>query len=293
MKRLPAQVSGHVLGLLVTAIFSTAILTACGDGAKTPTTKEDYFETPAPPYRFSPFHPTTDAAGEGWKPEDFKNKLPLKEPPPGVEAKVESLNVLTSGWTKGGLRFHTQQRGNYFDPPNMTYAETNDNGNLGGESCGFTYLYYKYEPEVKFAGDITKCCYGSMATQHMDPKANEAVVFKNLVIENDTIGREWHYNSNEPIAEWKKKYPVVGVEAKTVRWIDCMGGAGGSLGVGWEGKKVYVLVYAGVEKSITDTKIYRIDYPDGKKPTMTEVPSMEALLKETPSVTYSTETVNY
>ncbi|MCC7530805.1 MAG: hypothetical protein IT342_19945 [Candidatus Melainabacteria bacterium] len=295
MKRLPGRVPGcHVFSLLVTAIFSASFLTACGDGSTiTATTAQDYFETPKVPYHFSPFHPTTDAEGEGWNPDDYKNKLPLKSPPAGVDAKVESVNVLMSGWTKGGLRFHTQPRGNFSDVPNMTYPETNDNGNLGGESCGFVYLYFKYEPEVNFAGDLTKCCYGSMATGQMDPKSKEPIVFKNLVIENDTIGREWHYNSNEPFADWKKKFPVVNVEAKTVRWIDCMGGAGGSLGAGWEGKKVYVMIYAGVDKCITHAKIFRIDYPEGKKPTMTEVPTMEALLKETTAVTYSPDKVSY
>lgn len=294
MKRLPGRVPSQILGLLVTAIFSVPLLTACGDGSTvTPTTKEDYFESPSAPYQFSPFHPTTEADGEGWNPEDYKNRLPLRSSPPGTDSKVDNINVLMSGWTKGGLRFHTQPRGNFVDAPNMTFPETNDNGNLGGESCGFVYLYYKYEPEISFAGDLKKCCYGSMATGFMDLKEKEPIVFKNHVIENDTIGRNWHYNSNEPFAEWKKKFPVVNVEAKTVRWIDCMGGPGGSLGAGWEGKKVYVLIYAGVDKNITKAKIYRIEYPEGKKPTMTEVPTIEALMQETPSVTYSPEKVSY
>src|SRR5690349_2937092 len=140
MKKLPVQ----LCGLLVTAIFSTTFLTGCADfGDRTATTKDDYFASPEAPVRFSPFHPFSDAEGEGWKPEDFANKLPLKKPPLGEDSKVESINVLTSGWTKGGLRFHTQPRGNFNDAPNMTYPETNDNGNLGGESCGFVYLYYK------------------------------------------------------------------------------------------------------------------------------------------------------
>ncbi len=58
-------------------------------------------------------------------------------------------------------------------------------------------------------------------------------------------------------------------------------------------QKTYLLIYAGVDKNITHAKIYRIEYPEGKKPVMTEVPSMEALLKETPSVTYSPEKVTY
>jgi len=290
MKRLPGQIAK----LLVTAIFSTTLLTACGDGStKTLTTKEDLFETPPFPRRFQPFHPFNDAEGEGWKADDYKNKTLVDKPPPGADSKVDSLNVLLTGWTKGGLRFNTQARGNFSDPPNMTYPETNDNGNLGPESCGFVYLYYKYEPEVTYIGDLKKCFYGTMATGLMDPKTNDPIIFKNLIIENDTVGREWHYNSNEPFKEWKKKFPVVAVENKTVRWIDCMGGAGGSMGVGWEGKKVYVLIYAGADKSITHAKIFRIDYPEGKKPTMTEVPTIEALLKETPSVNYSPDRVSY
>jgi len=290
MKKLPCSTSK----LLVTAIFSSLLLTACGDGStKTLTSKEDLFETPAPPYRFQPFHPFSDAEGEGWNPEEYKDKMPLKSPPAGTESKVDSFDVLLTGWTKGGLRFHTQARGNFSDPPNMTYPETNDNGNLGPESCGFLYLYYKYEPEVTYIGDLNKCFYGTMATGLMDPKTRDPIIFKNLIIENDTIGREWHYNSNEPFKEWKKKFPVVAVENKTVRWIDCMGGAGGSMGVGWEGKKVYVLVYAGVEKCVTHAKIFRIDFPEGKKPIMTEVPTIEALLKEAPSVNYSPDRVSY
>ncbi len=293
MKKLPGRLPGQLIKLLVTAIFSTTLLTACGDGARVLTTKDDLAETPSPPFHFSPFHVFTDAEGEGWNPEDFKNKFPLKKPSEDVLSKVESLNVLTTGWTKGGLRFHTQPRGNFGDPPNMTYPETNDNGNLGPESCGFVYLYYKYEPEITFAGDLKAGCYGSMATGLMDPKMKQPIVFRNLVIENDTVGREWHYSSNDAFAEWKKKFPVVAVENKTVRWLDCMGGPGGSLGAGWEGKKVYVMVYAGVDKCITNVRVYRIDYPEGKKPTMVEVPTIEALLQEAPSVQYSTEKVSY
>lgn len=290
MKKLP----GQICGLLVAAIFSTTLLAGCADsGERTLTTREDYFETPKAPYRFAPFHPFTEAEGEGWKAEDFTNKMPFKKPPAGEDSKVESINVLTSGWTKGGLRFHTQPRGNFSDAPNMTYPETNDNGNLGGESCGFVYLYYKYEPEILYAGDLSKCCYGSMATGLMDPKSKDPIVFRNHVVENDTIGREWHYSSNEPFAEWKKKFPVVAVEGKTLRWIDCLGGPGGSLGAGWEGKKVYLMIYAGVDKCITHAKIFRIDYPEGKKPTMTEIPSMEDLLKETTSVTYSQDRASF
>ena len=292
--RLPGHIPGSILGLLVTAIFSTSLLTACGDGAtKTLTTKEDFFETPSAPYHFTPFHPYTDAEGEGWNPEDYKNKLPLKKPPEGTDSKVDTLNVLTTGWTKGGLRFHTQARGNFADAPNMTFPETNDNGNLGPESCGFVYLYYKYEPEVLYAGDLKRCCYGSMQTGLMDPKAKDPIIFRNMKIENDTIGREWHYSSNEPFADWKKKFPVVNVEAKTVRWIECLGGPGGSLGAGWEGKKVYVIVYAGVEKCITNAKVYRFDFPEGKKPTVREIPTIEDLLKETSSVVYSPDKVSY
>ncbi len=289
--RLPGN---HMTGLLVTAIFSATLLTACGDGStKTLTTKEDYFETPTPPMRFQIFHTYSDAEGEGEKPDDYKNKMPFKKLPPGTESKVESINVLTTGWTKGGLRFHTQPRGNFSDPPNMTFPELNDNGNLGPESLGFGYLYYKYEPEILFAGDLKECNYGCMATGLMDPKLKEPIVFKNYVIENDTIGREWHVTSSEPFAEWKKKFPVVAVEQKMLRWIDCMGGPGGSLGAGWEGKKVYLLIYAGVKKCATTAKIYRFDFPEGKKPTMTEIPSMEALLKETTSVQYSGDKIAF
>lgn len=285
MRKLPSR----SLVLLAGAIFSTSLLTACGDMSnKVITTREDLVITPAPPSRFVPFHHPTEADGDGWNPEEYANKLPLKSAPPGVEAKIESFNVLTSGWTKGGLRYNMQPRGNFSDPPNMTFPELNDNGNLGPVSAGFLYLYYKYEPEITFSGDLTKCCYGSMATAFMDGTSKtEPIIFKDWPIRNDEIGREWHYNSSEPLAEWKKKFPVVAVENKTIRWIDCLGGPGGSMGVGWEGKKIYVLIYAGVDKTINQAKIFRVDYPEGKKPTMTEIPSMEALMKETTSVKYS------
>ncbi|HEY9787756.1 MAG TPA: hypothetical protein V6D17_20375 [Candidatus Obscuribacterales bacterium] len=266
--------------------FIAVSVTACGSNyKKTTTTEADLVETVHPPEGKALF-------GEGSTRDInlYQNKFPIEDPVPGCECVVSNINVLTSGWTKGGLRFFTEIRGNFGDPPNYTYPETNDSGDLGPVATGNLYLYYKYEPEITFAGEVKDGFYGQMISQQIRlDKPPKPVTFRDWTPKNDFVGREWNIPPGKDFVETKKNCPVVAYEkeARTLRFIDAPGGPAGAFGVGVEGTKYYVLIYAGACDKVTHVKCFRIDFPVGKKPSMTEVPTALDLLKEVPGILYS------
>lgn len=249
-------------------------------------------ETPQPPVHMPLFVPATEENPKPRKPEDFNNRFPIEELDKSCNQVVKKLDVYTAGLVQGDLRFNTRFRGNFNDPPNYTFPETNNSIELGPVSTGNLYLYYKYEGEVEYQtekGEMDKCFYGQMSTRPIAIEEKVPIEFHDSTPRNDASGREWNVLKGEDFIEFKKKYPVVLVEkAKgVVRFIDCPGGPAGAFGVGWEGKKIYIMLYAGTCNRVTHVKVFRIDYPVGKRPKMTEIKSDKDLLQEVPSFSYS------
>lgn len=278
------------LALCLLTLSVSLTVTGCGESTSVmKTTAKDLADTPQPPMQKQAFEIRTEENPKVRDPNFFTNRFPLEERIPTCEAAVNKLEVFTDGITHGGLAFFTNYRGNFKDPPNYTYPETNDNFQLGSVSTGNVYLYYKYMVEITFAGELDDTFYGQMSTKPMPIESRAAVEFHDWTPTNDAVGREWNVPADKNFTEFKKRYPVVQVEkdTRTVRFIEAPGGAGGSFGIGWEGKKMYVMVYAGTCGRITKVKVYKIVFPAGKKPVMTEVESADDLLKEQSSFTFS------
>lgn len=282
-------VAKYMVLLVVLAVVLP--LSSCGDGTtRMLTTFEDLVDTPKPPNQWYPFSPKTDQNPNGKEPGEYVNKFPMEEPDSQCKGQVARLEVMATGPIKGNLKFNTKIRGNIREAPDYTYPETNqDNTDLGGVRTGNLYLYYKYQVELTWSGDPSKVFYGQyISNQLRVDKNDEVVTFYPWTPENDTPEREWNIKTDQPVKEFKKKYPVVEKDDKsnTITYIDVVGGAGGSFGIGTENKKYYLWIYAGACDKVTAMKLYKVDFTEGKLPSMREV-KPENFLKEVKSFSFT------
>jgi hypothetical protein len=283
MKKLFSQLAPRLA-----ACAMAASLAACSSTSKLVTTQDNLVETPSPPNYYYPFDLTPDEGKQTLNIKDFINKLPLQKPDSHCTTSVADIEVLTSGPVEGDLKFNTKYRNawNGSDEDDFSFNETNnDNAELGGVATGNLYLYYKYEVKISYVGNLKNAFYGQMMAKEVVPMDSNSkeVCFRSETPQNDNIGRVWRVTKDLPPIEVKKKYPSLEIEGQTVRWVNCVGGGAGIMGVGFENKSQYLIVYAGACGKITNLKVYRIDFPANQKPIMQEVPDIS---KEVTAITY-------
>ncbi|MGH9551587.1 MAG: hypothetical protein ACRD3W_19530, partial [Terriglobales bacterium] len=96
------------------------------------------------------------------------------------------------------------------------------------------------------------------------------------------VGMKWWIKKDLPFKEFKAQYPIVSVDGAKVTFIQCPGGPAGICGIGMEGKRQYIWIYAGACNRITQSKFYKVSFPEGKSPEMVEL-KPEDLRKEVKS----------
>lgn len=286
----------HALPYFSACFFSALCITACSTLTKQKTTDATLVPTTQPPYMWYPFHENAVQGKDCLSAKEYTNRLPIQEKPLKCAAVVDSLDVLPGGAIDGPLRFNCQYRHvDSGDDQDYSFAQVSQNNSeLGPVQAGNLYLYYKYEGKIVFSGEKANCFYGQMISDliPITPPNPAQLVFHPFMPENDAIDMQWYVKGDASFVDFKKQYPINALEdaagsRSIVRFIEAPGGGAGVMNIGYEGKKLYVMVYAGVCNRITHVKVFRISYPAGQPPVLNEIQE-GALHKEVSSFTYQT-----
>jgi hypothetical protein len=250
------------------------------------TTKENNIGRPNPADKGYPFRKKLVPGFPYLDAKDYQDKLPLESAPSDCQTKVDQFNVYTTGTLKGGLKYHQGARGG------SSLPALNGSTDLGGvyekQAVGATY-FFKYQVEISWIGDMKDAFSGQMmvtAPVKLDSKEKE-IEFHDDGPDNDWIDKEWDVPSDwkGTFEEYKKQFPITETDGNTVRWIDAPGGHS----IRMSDMKNYALFYAGACKKVTNVKVFKIEYPSGKNPTMTEVSPPESLKDEVKGFKYKRE----